>query len=247
VDPPKFAAPSSGLGFSIDAALSGTIPSYTPRERNAAPSISTEHPIPLLHQAEAKDSWFFDIHEDTEEELATNLMEHSTCTLDISSDEESRARERDCRGKENVPPPDDISQTRSSLSTSPAEASELSMHEIKARIRASRKKREVDEGACDVDRAPLGDLAAEDFYADGCDGESVFLIPAEATEEEEQQEESHATFDFIADVNGKGKELDIDTLMSKDGFAPKAKLLEPIEKAEEGFELWESGSAKDGE
>jgi hypothetical protein len=201
-----------------------------------------------LHQAEAKDSWFFDIHEDTEEELATNLMEHSTCTLDISSDEESRVRERDCRGKENVPPPDDISQTRTSMTTSPADAAELSMHDIKARIRASRKKREVDEGAIDIDRAPLGDLAAEDFYAEGCDGESVFLVPAEASEEEEEQhDECHATFDFIADLKGKGKELDIDTLMSKDGVAPKAKLLEPIEKAEEGFELWESGSAKDGE
>ncbi|KAH8775971.1 hypothetical protein F5882DRAFT_161952 [Hyaloscypha sp. PMI_1271] len=246
VDPPKFTAPSSGPGFSIDAALSGTIPSYTPRERNATAS-SKEHPIPLLHQPEAKDSWFFDIHEDTEEELATNLMEHSTCTLDISSDEESRARERDCRGKENVPPPDDISQTRTYLSSSSSVEAELSMHEIKARIRASRKKREVDEGACDVDRAPLGDLAAEDFYADGCDGESVFLVPAEASEEEEQSADCHATFDFIADLKGKGKELDVDTLMSKDGLAPKAKLLEPIEKAEEGFELWESGSAKDGE
>lgn len=251
VDPPKFSAPSSGLGFSIDAALSGTIPSYTPRERNATASSSKELPIsiPLLHQPEAKDSWFFDIHEDTEEELATNLMEHSTCTLDISSDEENRARERDCRGKENIPPPDDISQTRTSLSSN-VDAAELSMHDIKARIRASRKKRELEEGAIDIDRAPLGDLAAEDFYAEGCDGESVFLIPAEASEEEEQeqqQEESHPTFDFIADLKGKGKELDIDTLMSKDGVAPKAKLLEPIEKAEDGFELWESGSAKDGE
>jgi hypothetical protein len=201
-----------------------------------------------LHQPVAKDSWFFDIHEDTEEELATNLMEHSTCTLDISSDEESRTRERDCRGKENIPPPDDISQTRTALSSSNVDAAELSMHDIKARIRASRKKRELEEGAIDIDRAPLGDLVAEDFYAEGCDGESVFLIPAEASEEEEQQqEESHPTFDFIADLKGKGKELDIDTLMSKGGVAPKAKLLEPIEKAEDGFELWESGSAKDGE
>ena len=179
--------------------------------------------------------------------MATNLMEHSTCTLDISSDEESRASERDFRGKENVPPPDDISQTRTYLCSTSSVEAELSMHDIKARIRASRKKREVDEGACDVDRAPLGDLAAEDFYAEGCDGESVFLVPAEASEEEEQSADCHATFDFIADLKGKGKELDIDTLMSQDGLAPKAKLLEPIEKAEEGFELWESGSAKDGE
>lgn len=133
------------------------------------------------------------------------------------------------------------------MSTSRVDAAEISMHDIKARIRASRKKRELDEGAIDVDRAPLGDLAAEDFYAEGCDGESVFLVPAEASEEEEQVDECPVTFEFIAEVKGKGKEIDIDALMTKDGFAPKAKLLEPIEKAEEGFELWESSSAKDGE
>jgi hypothetical protein len=255
VDPPKFSAPSSGLGFSIDAALSGTIPSYSSRQSNASAASSKELPV-SLHQPEAKDSWFFDIHEDTEEELATNLMEHSTCTLDISSDEESRARERDCRGKENVPPPDDVSQTRTSISTSPVEAVEMSMQDIKSRIRASRKKRELDEGAIDIDRAPLSDLAAEDFYADGCDGSSVFLIPSESTGEDEdaeaeQEEQGPVTFDFTAEVKGKGKEIDIDidALMSKDSYevAPKAALLQPIEKAEEGFELWASESANGDE
>jgi hypothetical protein len=57
-----------------------------------------------------KESWFFEIYEDTEEEAATNLIEHSTCTLDITSDEESRAIERDCKSKENVPL-HDVSQT----------------------------------------------------------------------------------------------------------------------------------------
>ncbi len=183
-------------------------------------------------------------------------MEHSTCTLDISSDEESRARERDCRGKENVPPPDDVSQTRTSISTSPVEAVEMSMQDIKSRIRASRKKRELDEGAIDIDRAPLSDLAAEDFYADGCDGSSVFLIPSESTGEDEdaeaeQEEQGPVTFDFTAEVKGKGKEIDIDidALMSKDSYevAPKAALLQPIEKAEEGFELWASESANGDE
>jgi hypothetical protein len=201
-----------------------------------------------LHQQEAKESWFFDIHEDTEEELATNLMEHSTCTLDISSDEESRARERDQRGKENVPPPDDVSQTRTRMEVEGAEAEML---DVKARVRAARRERLVEDGAIEVDRAPLGDLAAEEFWAEGCDGSSVFLIPAEASEENEEEvvEQCAPTFDFIAEVKGKGKEIDIDTLMSKDSFvvAPKAALLEPIEKAEEGFEVWESGSAKGDE
>ncbi|KAE8447869.1 hypothetical protein EG329_010098 [Mollisiaceae sp. DMI_Dod_QoI] len=268
VDPPKFSAatPSTGLGFSIDAALSGTIPAYSARQ----PQVSVREPdlssIPLLHQPEAKDSWFFDIHEDTEEELATNLMEHSTCTLDISSDEESRSRERDNRGKENVPPPDDISQTRTQLTS---EGAEMSMHDIKARVRAVRRKREVEEGKIELDRAPLGDLAAEDFYAEGCDEKSVFLVPSDASEEHEEegeeleQAEIPVSFNFSAELKGKGKEvdgggdgdamprfdLDIDTLMSRNSFdvAPKAALLQPIEKPDEGFELWESGSQPETE
>jgi hypothetical protein len=234
VDPPKFSTPAgSGLGFSIDAALSGTIPSYKARQASKA--------VPeILHEPEVKDSWFFDIHEDTAEELATNLMEHSTCTLDISSDEESAARMRDERGKENVPPLDDISQTRSQLSNA-VDAAEESMQDIKARIRA---RRAVAEGAIDIDRSPLGDLAAEDFYAEGCDGSSVFVIPSDSPEEE-CESEVPVTFDFSPeiDIKGKGKELqvDVDELLRKDDFemAPKAVLLEPIEKAEEGFEVWE--------
>ena len=181
-------------------------------------------------------------------------MEHSTCTLDISSDEESAARMKDERGKENVPPVDDISQTRTSLSTGDVAIAESSMADLKARARAStRRRREVEDGACDVDRAPLGEMAAEDFYAEGCDGSSVFIIPteAEAGDAEEEVKAVPTTFDFIAEVKGKGNEIntDIDALMRKDDFevAPKAALLEPIEKAEEGFEVWESGSAKGDE
>jgi hypothetical protein len=247
VDPPKFHTPgASNLGFSIDAALSGTIPSYKPRAPIAAPAAQEKAlPIPVLYTPTPKESWNFEIYEDTEEELATNLMEHSTCTLDISSDEESRARGKDERGKENVPPLDDISQTRTQLSNpDPVIGGELSMASLK---RAARRRREIDEGACDVDRSALGELAAEDFYADGCDGSSVFIVAAEEDAEPEK-EQVPMTFDFVAEVKGKGKEIDtdVDELMQKDDFeyGAKAALLQPIEKAEEGFQLWESGSDK---
>ncbi|TVY81156.1 hypothetical protein LSUE1_G006262, partial [Lachnellula suecica] len=247
VEPPKFSTASagSGLGFSIDAALSGTIPSYGARQRQAPKAVPA-----TLHEPESKDSWFFEIHEDTAEELATNLMEHSTCTLDISSDEESAARLKDERGKENVPPLDDISQTRSQLS--PVDVAEESMHDLKARIRARRSRREAEEGAIDIDRSPLGDLAAEDFYAEGCDGASVFIIAADEEAEtdvecEVEQPAVPVTFDFSPEIDLKGKGVDVEALMQKDDAeaAPKAVLLEPIEKAEDGFEVWESGSAKD--
>lgn len=254
VDPPKFQTPSSSsassLGFSIDAALSGTIPSYSARQKIAAELKALPS---LLGEKETKESWNFEIYEDTEEELATNLMEHSTCTLDISSDEESAARERDMRGKENVPPPDDVSQTRTQLSN-PVAQTEAEMGALKARARATRRKR--DEGAIEIDRCPLGDLAAEDFYAEGCDGESVFVISETDVEDLEVEANdpevpSSLTFDFSAEIKGKGKEreIDIDELMRKDDReAPKAaKVLEPIEKAEDGFEVWESGSAQGDE
>jgi hypothetical protein len=237
------------LGFSIDAALSGTISSYGKRQASSTRENDLPH---SLHQPESKDSWFFDIHEDTPEELATNLMEHSTCTLDISSDEESAARMKDERGKENVPPLDDISQTRTSITGEVATA-ESSMADLKARARVSRRRREIEDGACDIDRCPLGEMAAEDFYAEGCDGSSVFIISAESdpvdADNQQDGELLPMTFDFIAEIKGKGKEIDVDALMQKDNFvsAPKAVLLEPIEKAEEGFEVWESGSAKGDE
>lgn len=155
---------------------------------------------------------------------------------------------KDERGKENVPPLDDISQTRATI-TGEVAAEESSMTDLKARSRAYRRRREIDDGACDIDRAPLGEMAAEDFYAEGCDGSSVFIIPAESdpAEEEEEEVEVPLKFDFIAEIKGKGKEIDvdvdIDALMQKDDFvsAPKAALLEPIEKAEEGLRFGRVG------
>ncbi|KAH8592801.1 hypothetical protein B0O99DRAFT_517061 [Bisporella sp. PMI_857] len=242
IDPPKFASSSAstGLGFSIDAALSGTIPSYKPRAPAAMPKEKEAEvlPIPELWRPAPKDGWFFDIHEDTEEELATNLMEHGACTLDLGSDEEDAIAERADRGKENVPPMDDVSQTST-------------------RARGERTS-EVEMDKCDIDRNPLGDLKAKDYYAVGCGEGDVFLVPVDDDENltlEEEQEQPiipTSTFDFVADINGKDIDVsapslgDVDMLMQKDDFilAPKAALLEPIEKAEEGFEVWESASAK---
>lgn len=211
IDPPKFSSKTaSGLGFSIDAALSGTIPSYKPRAPLAAaePDLSS---IPLLHTPAPRDGWFFEIHEDTEEELATNLMEHGACTLDISSDEESARQERSDRGKENVPPSDDVSQT----STQPITA-EPSMSSQKQRLRG-------DIDACEVDRAPLGEMAATDFYAEGCDSDSVILIPADADiiDDEQEEEPIVPSFDFSAEITEPEvgcvvDTADVDELMRKD-------------------------------
>lgn len=117
------------------------------------------------------------------------MMEHSTCTLDISSDEE-RAAKTDKMGKENIPPLDDISRSSTAFSgeMSAAGASIAS---------ASLRRHRVEGRACDVNRAPLGEMAAEDFYGEGCNGSSVFIVPAESDLPEEGEPVS-MTFDFIA-------------------------------------------------
>ncbi|QSZ33996.1 hypothetical protein DSL72_005576 [Monilinia vaccinii-corymbosi] len=271
VDPPKFTTPKpSGLSFSIDAALSGTIPSYGVRQRQRQ-ALSSKSP---LRASESKSSWFFQIHEDTEEELATNLMEHSTCTLDISSDEESLTRLRDDRGKENVPPLDDISQTRTSLtaftsnaSTSMSNRNDVDVRQMKMRVKVHQKKRrEIAEGAIDVDRSPLGEMKKEDFYPEGCDEKSVFVILPDPEPEYEvevsaekqgeagpseqaptsktrpslplQEPEPVSMAYTPVKGKGKGKEIDLDSLEQKN-------VVEPIDKPEADFVLWESGSAKD--
>ncbi len=259
-----------GLGFSIDAALSSTVPSSFLAPKAVVKPVVNELLEGLLGEKGLKDSWFFDIHEDTEEELATNLMEHGACTLEISSDEECAARARDARGKENVPPLDDVSQTRTLITARQGGASgddvvganEVMVMEAKVRLRGVRRKRES-EDAIEVDRCPLGDLAAENFYAEGCDGESVvFVQDDEVVEGEgegegvsEVQPESELSVEVEVVAEDKGKEIQVEVevevaqLMQKDAFevAPQAALFEPIEKAEEGFEVWERGRAKEGE
>lgn len=172
-----------------------------------------------------KASWFFEIHEDTPEQEMTNLLQHSTCTLDISSDEESeRKRNRDRaegRDKENVPPPDDVSQTR----------------------RAPR----ADDMIVEKERVALGEMNTADFYAEGCDETSVIIVP------EDEPETSNVPLSTIPELSDipELKPIDptpedIDNLMAKPTeVKSKAAVLEPIEGTGESFELWESGSAHD--
>ncbi|KAL7785292.1 hypothetical protein V8C37DRAFT_321963 [Trichoderma ceciliae] len=219
LDPPSFHL-GSAAPFSLDAALKGTIAGYTPRPSIKKPVVSS------LLEPEAKASWFFDIHEDTPEQEMTNLLQHSTCTLDISSDEETEQRAKrdgvEGRDKENIPPADDVSQT-SFQRTNQAKG---------------------DEMVVEKERVALGEMNAADFYADGCDETSVIFI-----HEDEEQEAPIANVSNIPeeteDAEPEVRE-DIDALISRpDSTSSKAAVLQPIEGTGESFELWESGSAKD--
>ena len=104
----------------------------------------------------------FDIYQDTVEDEMSNLMQHSTCTLDISDDEGRRAK--DDRGKENIPPTD-----------WPTASAPVNGTIVAA---PSRRSDRMDE-MTDESRLPMGELNAKDFYADGCDASSYVIIPAE--------------------------------------------------------------------
>lgn len=190
VDPPSFNAGgiSTGLPFSIDAALSGTISSYKPAQ------VTPMTPAEPIAEKPMPKSWFFEIHEDTPEEEAANLMEHSAATLDISSDDDCETRRRKDeleRGKENIPPPDWVAHTRASRP-----ATTVPVHKG-----VSRKEKlaatNVLVDAMQEDRSALGALATEDFYPDGLDEHSVEIVDVP-----EKQNPSpiskDTTFDFVA-------------------------------------------------
>jgi hypothetical protein len=223
IDPPVFTKPTSNGGFSIAAALSGTIPSRK--------SKLSHTPVRTIEESMPK-SWMFDIHEDSEHEELSNLLGHSTQTLDIS-DDESKAEDKNDRGKENIPPAE-LGLAVPVPSAAPS-----------TRIPVSRKDMMTDEP-----RTPLGDLNAADFYAEGCDESSYFVYPAEDNKATYAQ-----PFDFTNQTVSKNdiaaliqatapKDIAQDEQAKIDGAFPLPSTLD-TDVADTEIEIWESGSAKD--
>ncbi|CAK7203842.1 hypothetical protein SEUCBS139899_006591 [Sporothrix eucalyptigena] len=238
----------SAAPFSLDAALKGTLSSFDQRLASSALPTSS-----LLDETTGMNAaWEFVIHEDTPEQEMTNLLQHSTCVLDISSDEESEQkakRERaEGRDKENIPPPNDVSQTSASREVAAVSAGAN------------------DEMTVDKARNPLSQLNAADFYAEGCDEASVVLVEAEEEAEHQQLPEEQQGLDAIVQaeivepaqtedtVPERLETLEVpevsdsaveDIMSNRENPAGAAALLEPIEGTGESFQLWESGSQKD--
>jgi hypothetical protein len=242
IDPPVFGLPSKSTApFSLDAALKGTIPSYTSRPTSSSLAVSARASaadVRSLDEPDLKSSWTFEIHEDTPEQEMTNLLQHSTCVLDISSDEESESRRQRERveGKENVPPADDVSQT--------------------SRPRAARAAADLaeDNMMVEKERRPLGEMDVKDYYSEGCDETSVVIVSGD--EDEEQPEPPRNDFEFAPELQPSVPATPeiavaetvktVDQLMQRtDELVPSAAVLEPMEGTGESFEVWESGSAKD--
>ncbi|KAK4622440.1 uncharacterized protein CLAFUR5_07525 [Fulvia fulva] len=148
IDPP-FARSGSTLPFSLDAALSGSL-------KSAGATIQESMP---------KD-WYFEIYQDTPEEEASNLMEHSTLTLDLSSDDED-TKKCDDRGKENTPPDGyDAPAASRSGGVAPREVKKTEL------IRKKIVVDEMDDGA----RSPLSDLETDPFFPEGMNKDSHVVV-----------------------------------------------------------------------
>lgn len=177
MDPPSFSP--GALPFSIDAALSGTISNYTPK----AP-IATPAPALAPQQTSALDEsmpkgWFFEIHEDTPEQEAANLMEHSASILDISSDDDAATKAKNddlAKGKENIPPPDFALTQPPTASANALDDGEETEIEEPVKHHHHRLRKKLSQESMDEDRRPLGDLPPSDFYAEGCDATSYVTV-----------------------------------------------------------------------
>ncbi|KAJ5148581.1 hypothetical protein N7448_000159 [Penicillium atrosanguineum] len=146
--------PKSCKAFGRRSAIAKARPESSKR---ALPPFPQNKPAATKPKGPA--SWFFDIHVDSEQEEMTNLMQHSTGVLDIS-DDEGKTSPADGRGKENVPPADlGIDLPRSRQATALVAAAD------------ARKASKMEE-----DRAPLGELAASDYYPEDCNAFSYTVV-----------------------------------------------------------------------
>lgn len=205
VDPP--CSTTSSLPFSIDAAIAGTVSSVKAKSK-AKPSSK---------------GWHFEIHEDTPDDEMTNLMEHSTCTLDISDDEGRNITKEDRENKENIAPID-----YHTAGNSPVSRRDVMTEEV---------------------RSPLGDLDAKAFYGEGCDDSSVFVVPGDEPNNNNMQ--AHVD-DNVDQLQGGLVSEDADSEGQADWNAaspdPNAKAgldgAVALEHEASEIQIWESESAK---
>ena len=111
-------------------------------------------------------AWFFAIHEDTPEQEAQNLMEHSASILDISTDEESARAKAADRGKENVAPADFV-------------VAQQPQRGRKGKAVQRRRKVVPVNGMDDGERSPLSEVEREDFFPEGVTADQVVVVDGE--------------------------------------------------------------------
>ncbi|KAK5166519.1 uncharacterized protein LTR77_008062 [Saxophila tyrrhenica] len=187
IDPPFASRGFSTLPFSLDAALNGTFSTPSaPKSTSAA-----------IQEASMPKTWFFDIYEDTPEEAAATLMEHSTLTLDLSSDEESQKKEKDGRGKENMPPEGYDAPTASRAVSEPVVAAPKRVRKGEIVRRKVVGVDEMDDG----ERGVLSVLETEDFIPEGLSKDSHVIVNAAVETTVVEEKKSSASSLFAAPVD----------------------------------------------
>lgn len=230
IDPP-FAVKSnagSALPFSLDAALSGTL-SNARSKPSAGSTIQESMPS----------NWFFDIHEDTPEEEASNLMEHSTLTLDLSSDEESNKKEKSDIGKENVAPEGYDAPTASRPVITVSDVLPVNNDRVMPMKKTDiiRKKIITADEMDDGQRSPLSDLETEPFFPPGIDKDAYVIVDgiessSAAPDKENKAEDSRAQSPFS-----------VETSLSDSIPAVNSPLAKQVGKDEQNtFVFWEDSS-----
>lgn len=170
-------------------------------------------------------SWFFDIHVDTKDDEMTNLMQHSTCVLDISDDEDGKVVSEG-RGKENIPP------------------TELGGSSIP--LTSSRHGEAHEPAGMVDDRAPLGELNVAEFYGAGLNAFSCAVVH-EGDEAAGHSKGKGRRDDEESSLRHTGSGLQDSSSIAAllDATAPS----KPADEkqgpgpAEAEFVIWESGSA----
>lgn len=237
----RFAPPSFGTkspALSISAALSGTLANKKSKK------------VRTLEESKPK-AWFFDIFEEPEQVQNDRMNEwtisQSAISLDIS-DDESKAKERTDRGKENIDP----NQVSAPITRSMA-AAKAASHDLRQDIMT------------DDTRSPLSDLNPTEYYAEGLDATSVVLVQDDASVDEKQTESIAAdegTIPAERDLTVQAAEVsEVKTDLSSADIAAvilaaapnweTETLIEEIAEDpvdnphQEDLEIWESESAKD--
>ena len=172
VDPPFSTRGSSTLPFSLDSVLqTGNM---------GAKAMTKTKPSGKTIQEEMPASWEFTIYEDTPEEEAQNLMEHSALTLDLSSDDES-TKKGSLRGKENTPPEGYNAQaaSRAAPATTLGEVAASMEPTITSRRQLKTdfvrtKIAEMDDG----ERSPLSALEVDEFIPESVSKDDKVIVDA---------------------------------------------------------------------
>ncbi|KAJ4286874.1 hypothetical protein N0V88_007888 [Collariella sp. IMI 366227] len=160
--------------------------------------------------------------------------------LPLTTDSPDRhTRERaEGRDKENIPPPEDVSQTSSARSSAERAAAAASAGEFDDVLLEK-------EGAVFVVPGDEEDPEAK------VDEEQEEIVPFEEEEEEQQTVGEEAQALAVAEEKEPEAQMadfdadDVDDIMGGNDCETKSAMLGPVEGPALSFELWESGSAKD--